>query len=209
MKIKMMKKILWLVLLGFTSVVNAGVLDDGKLTSGEFGYFVRVYNNDKLTVQGGGANRIEMYDYSCLDVLQTSLPLDTSGQKGVWTIGLNDDSMLSVSGGAVDEVDFYGDSTALLTGGQIYFIASYQTVETDPHITLVCQKGWSFFEINGIVEGIDGKWLDGTDFHIEFINKNEDGCAFVYENMNIIPEPATFALFSLGGLLIKRRTSKM
>ena len=196
-----MKKILWLVLLCIVSAANAGVLDDGKITSGEYGYSLRVYGTSNISVLGGGADRITMNNNSHLEVISTSLPINDDN--GLWTIMMWDDSTLNFSGGATNVIYFSSDATATISGGQINNIVSYQNTSGGTHVTLVCQDDWSWVYENDIIEGITGKWLDGSAFAINFVN--DEDADMVYKNIYIMPEPATLALFGLGGFLLKRR----
>ncbi len=200
-----MKKIVWLVIMCFMSAANAGVLDDGKLTAGEYGFSVEIGDKNSLVVDGGGSNSITMNNYSHLEILSTSMPL-ASGTKGVWSIDLLDNSSLTFSGGATNVIAIRDNSTALITGGQINIIASYQVVNNNNHhITIVCQKDYRLAYENNIPKIMYGNWLDGTPFEINFSNKMNYGYNPVFDNIKIIPEPASMLLLGLGSVLIKKR----
>ncbi|MBN2063723.1 MAG: PEP-CTERM sorting domain-containing protein, partial [Sedimentisphaerales bacterium] len=90
--------------------------------------------------------------------------------------------------------------------GQINNISSFQVVTNDnPHITIVCQKGWTLAYQNNIPKILYGNWLNGTSFEINFINQTKYGYNPVLDNIRIIPEPASMLLLGLGGVLIKKR----
>ncbi len=118
---------------------------------------------------------------------------------------MNNYSSLIFSGGETNDISVYNNSTVLLTGGKINNLASYQSVNGNPHITIECLKGWSVAYNNGIPKIMYGNWADGTPFEINFINNKY--FKPVFENMNIVivPEPGAIALLSLGGLILKRR----
>ena len=81
----MMKKMVLLVgIVSFYSVSLAGI---SYINSGEYQYDVRLYNSDKLIVNGGGADRITISGHSYVDVQYTSTPLSNSS--GIGTILLD------------------------------------------------------------------------------------------------------------------------
>jgi hypothetical protein len=85
----MMKKMVLLVgIVSFYSVSLAGI---SYINSGEYQYDVRLYNSDKLIVNGGGADRIIMKGNSILEVQSTSKPLGLD-QGGIYDIRLSDSS---------------------------------------------------------------------------------------------------------------------
>ncbi|MBN2842083.1 MAG: PEP-CTERM sorting domain-containing protein, partial [Sedimentisphaerales bacterium] len=149
-----------------------------------------------------GADSITMKDSSHLEILSTSLPLNSTS-KGVWSIDLSDNSSLTFSGGATNEIVIGRNATALLTGGQINNIRSLQTVTGGPHIVIDCQQGWSLAYQNNIPKILYGTWHDGKAFAINFINDSD--FPPVFDNIKIIPEPASMLLLGLGGVLINKR----
>ena len=149
-----------------------------------------------------------MWDYSYLEVRYTSTPLQWN-VGGILDIAIDDYSKLVYLDGMNDLLSIYDDATATLKGGMINHIRSYQFADTK-HIGLYCQPGWSWmYDSPGVIGGITGLWESGTAFNIDFIDKTYLGYDPVWMNINIIeiPEPATFFLLGMGGLLLRRKNN--
>jgi hypothetical protein len=183
---------------------------DGFITAGEYEYAVRWSNSQiPLIVDGGGADEISVRDYGRLIVKSTSKPLTPGWEPspgGVYDILLGNNAHLLYLDGATEFIGIGGNATAVLMGGSINLIRSGQytiTTGTGPHIDLFCQPGWSWILDNPML-GIQGEWMDGSPFRIQFIN--DATYDPVWTNINvIIPEPATLMLFGIGGILFRRK----
>ena len=100
------------------------------------------------------------------------------------------------------------DATALLSGGLIETLWSYQIAWEDdgsgglintPHITIDCLD-WSHDTSTNI---LTGHWLDGTSFNIKLYDVT--GYSPAIDNIQFIPEPVTVLLMGIGGLLIRKK----
>lgn len=184
------------------SVSLAGY-SDGYISTGEYEYGVEIFHHNTLVVDGGGADVIDMRNSSYLQVLSTSIPVNNNWNTGgITDIWLFNYSHLDYFGGSTEEITIGSSATAVLKGGRIDAITSLQNVIT-PSIDLYCQPGWEWIKTGDVTTGITGLWLDGTTFDIQLINDSDYD--ETWKNINVIPEPATIALLSLGGLLIRKR----
>ncbi len=189
------------------AIIDSDVANDGYLVAGEYEYGdVQVTENSVLTVNGGGAFGVLAKNYSHIEIKSTSLPLsgDINGG-GVWSIYMNDYSTLNFSGGATNLITTKKNSMVYLSGGQIKLIASQQKVTpNNEHIIIDCREHNWLWE-NGQKSGISGKWWDGTEFTINFIDDDFGFFPATFNNIKVLPEPASMLLLGLGGVLIKKR----
>jgi hypothetical protein len=206
----MMKRILPSMLLiaigvcpSLAGLANEDDAADGYLTMGEYDTSIKLEGSDKLIINGGGSAVIDAWDYSCIEIYSTSLPLKLY-EGGVYDIHLNDNSTLLFSGGATQSLKVYKNASALLTGGTINYITIYHYGTMTSKVTIDCQDGWEWLYTSGKISGIRGLWDDGTAFQIAFSNP---GSIFpdTYNFVHVIPEPATLTLLSVGGLLLRKR----
>ena len=168
-------------------------------------------NSDSLLMTGGGLDILTLFESSSATIQNTSSLVEGSG--GIWEFNLAGDSHLDFSGGELRNLDIGRDATAILSGGRIDSIESSQIAwEWDygvdppvwvpnPHITIESLD----YSYNAPTNLLTGYWLDGTDFSIQLIDVQ--GYSSAIENIQFIPEPATLALFGVGGLLLRRKKS--
>lgn len=204
-----MKRVL--VFVASMSFAFAGSTDgylDGFLTA-EDGYQFGVTwsNQTPLVVDGGGALDIQVGINGHLIVQSTSTPLNM-GVSGIYDILLYDTSQLLYLNGATEYIRVGQNATATLTGGSINSIKTMRYPVTDnENVFIYARDGWSWID-NDPLKGIQGNWLDsGTPFSIEFLNDFDYGP--VWQNVKVIPEPASLVLLGLGGLLIRRKVSDL
>ena len=154
-----------------------------------------------------------MFGSSYIEILNTS-SLTSSG--GVADLNLDDTSRLQLFGGEIGVIDFRDHSVADLRGGNINYIRSFQQVGwvgrdwVSPYIEIVCRNyddsnpNWITGTWN-VDNNHDGQW---DTFSIQLLN--QDGYSPVIDNIQFttVPDPATFALLGLGGLLLCRKRSR-
>lgn len=204
----MMKRVLPCVLILSCCVCTnfAGLADDpktadGYLTAGEYVSSIWAENNDKLIIAGGNATTLDAWNSSRIEIYSTSLPLSYTDKRGVYDIHLHDRSTLLFSGGATESLVVKANAVALLTGGSINVITIYRRPQDSCLVTINCRPGW---EWNASPTGpiIKGLWKNGDPFEIELYNLGSPWPPTA-NFVNIIPEPATLLLLSIGGLLIR------
>ncbi|RKY07414.1 MAG: hypothetical protein DRP66_06760 [Planctomycetota bacterium] len=201
----MMKVVLLLMGVWACSSVSYAVWDytigDGQYEYGS----VRLYNDKTLLVTGGGAYGVEAFDSSYVKVQGTApLEIDVGG---IYVLDLDDSSSLLVTGGEIGGIAFRDNATAVLRGGSILHISSFQRPlggdyppsYWDKHITI---------EYSGELPTVDGDnlltglWPDGSAFSIQL----HDGAGVFYPaitNIEFVPEPMTLLLFGFGGLAVR------
>ncbi len=199
-----MKSISLFALFTFCLPLYAGY-ENGGVISDYVGY-AETFSGLLQVIDRGGAEVIEVRNSARIEVVSTS-PLGWLG--GIYDLYLFNNSHLDYYGGQTDEITIGHQATATIKGGRINGITSQQwttSVGADPHIKLYCQKdSWSWIDGNRML-GIEGLWLDGTPFYIEF--QNHPDFDPVYTNIEIMPEPATLLLFGIGGLILRKRKRK-
>ena len=155
-----------------------------------------------------------MRNFGRLEVRYTSIPINDDWYTGgIWDIYLDDDSELIYLGGETEEISIAENAEAVLTGGRIDYITSYQdavfTGEWDEfgdpiydgHIDLIVKD----YQHNTLTNLLTGTWADDTAFDIQLIDESGYDPAIENINFTIIPEPATLLLISLGAALIRKR----
>lgn len=197
----MMKRIILVTLFAFClPLLHAGYENGGVIS--DYAGFAETSSGLLQVIESGGAERINIRNSAQIEVWSTS-SLGWLG--GIYDLVLYNNSHLDYYGGETDEITIRNNATAVLKGGSINGITSMQrttSVGVDPHIMLYCQKdSWSWIDGNRML-GIEGLWLDGTPFYIEF--QNHPDFDPVYTNIEIMPEPATLILLGLGALFMKK-----
>jgi len=173
-----------------------------------------LHNSESILFdQQGGMHMVTLQDESFADILGTSDLVEGSG--GIWEIQFGYISNVTMSGGQLHELNINNDATAFLSGGLIQQIWSGQMASESvwdedtqmwlevatPHITIECLD--HAYDTNTNL--LTGHWLDdGLSFSILLIDVENYSPAI--DNIQFVPEPATLALVSLGGLLIRRKS---
>ena len=189
----------YLVMVCILASVSSGAFDYVISDTYEYGM---ILNDQSLRVTGGGADSVEAHGNSYVEILG-STPLEEF-VGGIYDLNLNDTSVLNLYAGEVGGLDISDNATALLQGGRLDYISSYQYVLSPnqnyiPHIEIVCKE----YDFDSSTNRLTGVWMDDTAFDIQLVD--ESGYDPAIENIFFTPEPATLLLVGAGGLLLRRK----
>lgn len=202
-----MKRNLVFLVMAISLPAFGGLADDGFLTEGEHEWFITWRSfSPPLVVDGGGALEISVRDYGRLIIKSTSKPLNMDGG-GVYDILLFDNAQLEYLNGVTEFIRVTQNNAVELKGGSVNSIKTmrYAASGNENIFIHAFQDSWSWID-GDRNKGIQGYWLaDGKYFRIEFFNDDVFGTDPVWMSVKVIPEPATFLLIGIGGLLLRKR----
>jgi hypothetical protein len=161
-----------------------------------------IKGHESLLMIGGGMYQLDAKDFSTID-LQNTAPFEVD-KGGIGILALSDWSRLNMVAGEIYVLGMGNESTAVLSGGRIDNIESWQTVlGSNQHIEMIV-KDYSY---NTLTKILKGTWGDDSLFKIQLIDRTQYDYSPAIENIKftIIPEPLTLGLLAIGGLLIRRR----
>ena len=181
----------------YTYTVESGFLETMSLNG-----------NESLIMTGGSIDGLNLSFWSSARIEGTD-PLIAEGNGGIWFIDMMSYATLELLGGEVHHLELGSDSRAVLSGGRIDELWSYQDVELvqkvdggpwvpDPHIEIIC-RDWAHDSLTNI---LTGTWFDDTVFDIQLIDVG--GYDPAIENIFFTPEPTTILLLGIGAIAIRR-----
>lgn len=204
----MMKKIMFyllIILLGtFSCLADLSRYPetaDGVLSDGEYASGPTLEGYEQLMIAGGGANTIDMYNQSYLEIQYTSKPLTYT--TGLDFVGAGHNANILCLDGYIGALAVGGNATLTIKGGHFYYgIEVARAPHGTCHATIYCQSG---YEITST--GITGLWEDDTEFYIHFINAGYPYPPTVdYVNVvEVMPEPLSIVLLGFGMLFGQKR----
>ena len=174
-----------------------------QINGGYFEHDVQIYNSANVTITGGTLN-------GSLLLLESATGHITGGTMG--DLSVQGSASVTMTAG-INEGNIFlsGHSASIaVSGGQFAQNSLWELVDT---VTLTLTG--TAFTLNGAPVGagpitatsgtLSGTLEDGSSFDdINFLRRSESfGLGTI--QLNIIPEPSTFALASLGGLALLRR----
>jgi hypothetical protein len=148
-----------------------------------------------------------------------------------WTSGYHEINSPDIYG----EIWMWNDATAAMFGGQVYKLEALDTSSFDFYGGEMEQLlGWDYTTIDlyggelsllGAYENStvnlyaydvlyhmtgggshgDDPWIEGRYYNDDVLFSFDLWGEEVYSHINVVPEPATFLLFGLGGLMLRRR----
>lgn len=185
---------------------------DYTIGDGQYEYgSVRLYDDETLLVTGGGANEIVAYDSSYVEVQATTPPLQVD-VGGINSLNLRQNSTMNYYGGETSGFYIYENAKAVLQGGSILHISSYQDVfnvivgrdeDGNPIFNTHIEMYVSEYSYDEVTNKLTGLWWDDTAFDVQL--HDDPRYEKVIDNIKFtIPEPATLLLFGLGGLILRK-----
>jgi len=174
--------------------------------------YIEVQSTLPLQEHIGGIGQIDLWDTGSMNLYGGEV--DTVSVSGTATINVaggsisnrlspNSNSAVSISAGYVELLYVNGHSAVTVSGGEIGSVTVGLNVSQDAFITFICDlTSLNYTYAQEKLVGINGRWLDGSNFDIEVKNQ---GYLPTSDYLQFVPEPATLLLMALGGLIVYRR----
>ena len=203
-----MSKILVVVVVVLVCTSVSLAVWDYEITTSGYHSVDILTSNERLLMTKGWVSQIYMKDVSYVEIQGTDSRQGLIG--GVENVILNGNSSLEFQGGEMITLDMRYEAHALLRGGQIDFINSYQRPRNpidppgtawDKHIEMIVKE----YEHSRSTNMLTGLWEDDTVFSIQLVDQDGFHPAISNIEFTIVPEPATLFMLGLGGVFLRKR----